>query len=330
MKPFDYVRVGGAEDLAQASAGRFLAGGTNLIDLMKHEIETPDRLFDITRADLPTQDLASVEPREDGLRIGALVTNADLAASEQVRRRYPVLAEALLSGASPQLRNKATTGGNLLQRTRCPYFYDRARACNKRQPGTGCDAMGGFNRMHAVLGTSEACIAAHPSDMAVAMAALDVRVETRKADGTKRSLSLDELYRLPGDAPEKDHVLDPGELITAVVLPAQVPSRQAYRKVRDRASYAFALVSAAVVVELDAGRIRNPRIALGGVAPRPWRARRAETRLEGQAPSRALFLQTMTEEFEAARGHGHNDFKIDLAPRLVADMLGELTETTHD
>ncbi|WP_417691671.1 FAD binding domain-containing protein [Roseibium sp.] len=321
MKPFDYSRLDSPDALSPLGAGKFLAGGTNLIDLMKHEIETPDALVDVTRAGMK-----EISQQPDGsIRIGSQISNTDLAANSDVRQNYPVLSEALLSGATQQLRNKATTGGNFLQRTRCQYFYDTARACNKRDPGSGCDAMKGLNRFHAILGASSSCIAVHPSDMAVAMAALDAEVLTRKVDGVERRIPASELHRLPGDAPERDHVLENGELITAVDLPASPPRLQSYRKVRDRSSYAFAVVSAAVALDLDDGRMSNVRIALGGVAHKPWRASRAETALEGQMPSREMFLKAMKEEMSEAQGHGHNDFKIDLLPRVVAGVLRDLT-----
>jgi xanthine dehydrogenase YagS FAD-binding subunit len=242
-----------------------------------------------------------------------------------IRRDYPVLSSALLSGATQQLRNKATTGGNLLQRTRCQYFYDTARACNKREPGSGCDALDGLNRFHAILGASENCIAVHPSDMAVAMAALGAVVVTRKRDGTEGRIPVTELHRLPGDRPDLDHVLDEGELIVAVELPASPPRLQSYRKVRDRSSYAFAVLSAAIALDLEDGHMRNLRIALGGVAHKPWRATKAEAMLEGKMPEAALFMEALEQEMADAEGHGHNNFKKILAPRVVVAMLRELT-----
>ena len=273
MKTFDYVKAG-TPDEAVAAAGaniRFIAGGTNLLDLMKLEIETPDRLVDISRLDLR----AIEETDTGGLRIGALVPNADLAADARVRERYPVLARALLAGASGQLRNMATTGGNLLQRTRCSYFYDTTMPCNKRAPGSGCSAMEGYNRMNAILGGSDQCIAVHPSDMAVAMLALDAVVHTQTGDGNTRLIPLDDLYRLPGDTPHIETALAADELITHVELPPAPLGEQRYRKVRDRASYAFALVSIAAVIDIEDGRISQAALAFGGLAPRPWRDRRA-------------------------------------------------------
>lgn len=320
MKPFDYQRLETPEHLGHVEAGRFLGGGTNLIDLMKHQIETPDVLVDVTRAGMDR-----IEERGDAVLIGSQVSNTDLASHPLIRRDYPVLSSALLSGASQQLRNKATTGGNLLQRTRCQYFYDTARACNKREPGSGCDALDGLNRFHAILGASENCIAVHPSDMAVAMAALGAVVVTRKRDGTEGRIPVTELHRLPGDRPDLDHVLDEGELIVAVELPASPPRLQSYRKVRDRSSYAFAVVSAAIALDLEDGHMRNLRIALGGVAHKPWRATKAEAMLEGKMPEAALFMEALEQEMADAEGHGHNDFKKILAPRVVVAMLRELT-----
>lgn len=320
MKPFDYQRLETPEHLGHVDAGRFLGGGTNLIDLMKHQIETPDVLVDVTRAGMDR-----IEERGDAVLIGSQVSNTDLASHPLIRRDYPVLSSALLSGATQQLRNKATTGGNLLQRTRCQYFYDTARACNKREPGSGCDALDGLNRFHAILGASENCIAVHPSDMAVAMAALGAVVVTRKRDGTEGRIPVTELHRLPSDRPDLDHVLDEGELIVAVELPASPPRLQSYRKVRDRSSYAFAVVSAAIALDLEDGHMRNLRIALGGVAHKPWRATKAEAMLEGKMPEAALFMEALEQEMADAEGHGHNDFKQILAPRVVVAMLRELT-----
>ncbi len=325
MKLFDYARADSPAEAAQAAsapATRFIAGGTNLLDLMKLQIETPDRLVDISRLDL-----ADVEDTDDGgLRIGALVPNADLAAHPAVRSRYPVLARALLAGASAQLRNKATTAGNLLQRTRCYYFYDTSSRCNKRAPGTGCDAREGFNRILAVLGTSEHCIATHPSDMAVAMRALDAAVVTLGADGDRRRIALADFFRLPGDTPQLENVLRQGELITHVELPP-VPgdARQTYRKVRDRASYAFALVSIAGVVRVEEGRIASAALAFGGLAHMPWRDAAVEAALVGQAPSPAVFDAAADALLRDARGFGSNDFKIPLARRTLAATLKELT-----
>ncbi|MES2096020.1 MAG: xanthine dehydrogenase family protein subunit M [Pseudomonadota bacterium] len=323
MKPFGYAR---AESLdaalsAGAAGARFIAGGTNLIDLMKLQVETPGRLVDIGRLDL-----AEVEELADGgVRIGALVPNADLAAHPLIRSRYPVLARALLAGASAQLRNKASAGGNLLQRTRCYFFYDTASPCNKRDPGSGCAAIGGFNRIHAVLGGSARCIATHPSDMAVALRALDAVVVTAIAGGEGRRIALGDLYLLPGDTPEIETVLRPGELITAIELPAPPPGRQLYRKVRDRASYAFALVSVAAVVAVEDGTITSARLAFGGLAPMPWRSHEAEAALVGQPAGTAAFEAAADALLRDARGQGHNDFKIVLARRTLIACLRDLT-----
>lgn len=325
MKSFDYVKADSPE-AAVAAAGEathFIAGGTNLLDLMKLQIETPARLVDISRLDLGTIG----ETAEGGLSIGALVTNSDLAQDQRVRARYPVLSRAILAGASPQLRNKATTGGNLLQRTRCYYFYDTARACNKREPGIGCAAQGGFNRIMAVLGTSDDCIATHPSDMAVAMRALDAAVVTLQPGGDRRRIALADFYRLPGDTPQIETVIQPGELITHVELPPPPPGRQIYRKVRDRASYAFALVSVAGILSVEEGKIAHASLAFGGLGTVPWRDPAVEAALIGQAPSIAVFEAAADALLASARGQGSNDFKIPLARRVLIATLRDLTET---
>lgn len=316
MKPFSYER---AEDVAGAlkavtsrPGAKFLAGGTNLIDLMKLRIETPTHLVDVNH--LP---LAAIEETpQGGLRIGALVRNHVLAGDRRVRTRYPVLSEALLAGASGQLRNRATTAGNLLQRTRCFYFYNPGTPCNKREPGSGCGALQGLNRIHAILGESTACIATHPSDMAVAMAALDAQVECVSASGAQRSVPLDDFHTLPGEHPEVETVLRPDELITAVTLPPPPEGGQAYRKIRDRASYAFALVSVAVA---------GGRVALGSVAHKPWRARRAEAALASGATS----AEAADAELAPAKGYGGNDFKIPLARRAIVRTLAQAQEAAH-
>ncbi|WP_203309656.1 FAD binding domain-containing protein [Sphingomonas beigongshangi] len=324
MKTFTYEKATTVDeavrDIDRAGA-KFIAGGTNLLDLMKLQVETPDKLVDISR--LP---LGEIEEREDGgLTIGALVPNADLAADPRVIAKYPVLSRALLAGASGQLRNKATTGGNLLQRTRCYYFYDTAMPCNKREPGAGCSAIGGFNRILAVLGTSENCIATHPGDMPVAMRALDATIVTLKADGDKRRISIHDFYRLPGDRPDLETVLEPGELITHVELPAPPEGRQVYRKVRDRASYAFALVSVAGVVKVADGKIASAALAFGGLGSMPWRDGAVEAALVGQAPSDAAFAAAADALLADAKGYGSNDFKIPLARRVLIATLRELT-----
>ena len=326
MKPFTYDRADSAEAAVRDTGEgvKFIAGGTNLIDLMKLQIETPAKLVDISR--LP---LDQIEARDGGgLSIGALVPNSDLAADARVIEGYEVLSRALLAGASGQLRNKATTGGNLLQRTRCYYFYDTAMACNKRTPGSGCSAMGGYNRIMAVLGASEHCIATHPSDMAVAMRALDATAVTLKPDGDRRRIAIGDFYRLPGDTPEIETVLEPGELITAVELPAPVEgARHSYRKVRDRASYAFALVSVAAVVKVEDGKIAHAALAFGGLAHMPWRSAEAEAVLVGQAPSPTLFAKAADVLLTGAKGHGDNDFKIPLVRRTLIATLKDLTGT---
>ncbi len=324
MKSFAYERAETPEaavrDIDGATA-RFIAGGTNLLDLMKLQVETPTKLVDISRLDL-----ASIDRRDDGgLTIGALVPNSDLAADPQVIAGYEVLSRALLAGASGQLRNKASTGGNLLQRTRCYYFYDTASRCNKRSPGSGCDAIGGVNRILAVLGTSPHCIATHPSDMAVAMRALDATILTLKPDGDRRRISIHALYRLPGDTPHIETVLEPGELITHVELPKPVAGRQVYRKVRDRASYAFALVSVAAIVAVEEGRIASASLAFGGLGPMPWRNAAVEAALVGQAPSADAFAAAADALVADARGYGANDFKIPLARRTLIATLRDLT-----
>jgi len=313
MKSFTYERAHSAAEAAavagRVSGAKFIAGGTNLLDLMKLEIETPAHLIDVNGLAL---DKIETTP-EGGLRIGALVRNTDLAADPRVRRDYAVLSRALLAGASGQLRNKATTAGNLLQRTRCPYFYDTNQPCNKRQPGSGCAAIGGFSRQHAVVGVSEACIATHPSDMAVAMRALDARIETVRADGTTRSIPIAEFYRLPGDTPQIETALTPGELITAVTLPKPVGGTHIYHKVRDRASYAFALVSVGAIVQRDG----TGRVALGGVAHRPWRLETAEAEMPRGA-------KAVTEKLLAgARPTHENAFKLPLVERTLAAALAE-------
>jgi len=325
MRPFDYLRADsiGAASQAAHSGATFIAGGTNLIDLMQLEVMVPERLVDISRLDL-----GGIEATADGgLRIGALVTNADLAADARIRRDHPVLARALLSGASPQLRNKATTGGNLLQRTRCYYFYDPSQPCNKREPGSGCGAIGGVNRIHAILGASAQCIATHPSDMAVALRALDAEVETESVDGARRRFPLADLHRLPGDTPERDTELAQGELVTAVILPPAKAGHQQYHKVRDRASYAFALVSLASVIEMEGERIASLALAFGGVAHKPWRDPSVEEVLVGKVPSEELFDHAADTLLRDAKGAGSNNFKIPLTRRVLKAALRQATRT---
>ena len=329
MRIFDYQRAESVEQAVAAALApdaRFIAGGTNLLDLMKLQIETPARLVDISR--LP---LASVDAAPDGgLRIGSMVRNSDLAANTRVRTDYPLLSRALLAGASAQLRNKASTGGNLMQRTRCYYFYDLSQPCNKRKPGSGCAALHGFNRIHAVLGASDQCIAVQSSDMAVALRALDANVETLAGDGRRRVIPIADFHRLPGAEPERETALEQGELITAVTLPAPVGGRQKYRKVRDRASYAFALVSVAAVLDMgQSDEILSARIALGGVAHKPWRAEQAERALIGRPADAAAFDAAADILLAGARGHGHNDFKIGLARRTLHAVLGAAAANRH-
>ncbi|MFG1709725.1 FAD binding domain-containing protein [Nonomuraea sp. M3C6] len=329
MKPFRYQR---ADDVATAVAtvagelgASFLAGGTNLVDLMKMEVATPDVLIDVRHL---VSDRIEELP-DGGLRIGAGMLNSELAADRRIRHRYPMLSQAILAGASYQLRNLATTGGNFLQRTRCVYFRDVTTPCNKREPGSGCSARGGHERDLAILGASEACAATHPSDMAVAMAALDAVVRTRGPAG-ERTIPVTELHRLPGDAPERDTVLERGELITAVDLPPlPIAAASRYRKVRDRASYAFALVSVAAAVEVGDGLIRDVRLALGGVAHKPWRALTAERALRGAPATEESFRAAAEAELAAAQPLPGNAFKVPLARNTIVSMLRALTRETR-
>ena len=313
MKPFSYERASSPAEAAAAvmrhPGAKFIAGGTNLLDLMKLQIEAPTHLVDVNGLAL---DKIEATP-DGGLRIGALVRNTALAADERVRRDYGVLSRALLAGASAQLRNKATTAGNLLQRTRCPYFYDTDQPCNKRQPGSGCSAIGGHTRQHAVIGASQACIATHPSDMAVAMRVLDATVETVKPDGARRVIPIADFHRLPGDTPNVETALQPGELITSVSLPRPTGGTHIYRKVRDRASYAFALVSVAAVVQRDG----SGRVALGGVAHKPWRDEAADAALPQGAKAAAARL------LAGARTTEDNAFKLPLVERTLAAVLAQ-------
>jgi xanthine dehydrogenase YagS FAD-binding subunit len=292
---------------------------------MKLEVERPSHLVDISR--LPLTDIEELP--DGGLRIGAQATNSDTAADARVRTHYPVLTQALVAGASGQLRNKASVGGNLLQRTRCPYFYDTAAGCNKRDPGSGCSAIGGFNRIHAILGVSDACIATHPSDMAVAMTVLEAQVELLDADGSARRVAVTDFHRLPGDTPHIETVLRPGEMITGVVLPPPPPGRQIYRKVRDRASYEFALVSVAVIVATDRGTISSARVAFGGVAHKPWRSVEAEAALTGHPAAMATYRAAAEAAMRDAVGRGHNDFKIELARRTLCRTLAQAAQATE-
>jgi xanthine dehydrogenase YagS FAD-binding subunit len=328
MINFEYVR---ARDLADAvreitaePAAKFIAGGTNLIDLMKYDVERPMRLIDITH--LPLNNVE--ETANGGLRIGALVPNSDLAYHPLIEKRYPLLSSAILAGASQQLRNMASTGGNLMQRTRCFYFYDVATPCNKREPGSGCSAINGINRINAILGTSEACIATHPSDMCVALAALEAKVHVAGAAG-ERAIAFSDFHRLPGDTPQIDTTLKANEIITAIELPAQgFAANYSYLKIRDRLSYAFALVSVAAALELEDGRFKDARLALGGVAHKPWRNPEAEAALRGQPADSNAFAKAAEILLRGAKGFAHNTFKIDLARRAIVRTLAQAANGT--
>jgi len=328
MINFEYTRANDVADavrqIAADPAAKFIAGGTNLIDLMKGDVERPTRLIDVSR--LP---LTSIEETSDGgLRIGALVPNSDLAYNPLIQQRYPILASAILAGASQQLRNMASTGGNLLQRTRCFYFYDTATPCNKREPGSGCSAINGVNRINAILGTSEACIATHPSDMCVALAALEAKVHVVGPAG-ERAIAFAEFHRLPGDTPQLDTNLRRDEIVTAVELPKDgFAANYTYLKIRDRLSYAFALVSIAAALDLEGGTIKEARVALGGVAHKPWRSEEAEAALRGQPAAAESFAQTADLLLRDARGYGHNNFKIDLARRGIVRALTQAARGT--
>jgi xanthine dehydrogenase YagS FAD-binding subunit len=328
MNNFGYTRATDVADavrqIAADPAAKFIAGGTNLIDLIKEHVARPSRLIDITQ--LPLDKVA--ETSDGGLRIGALVPNSELAYHPQIEARYPLLSSAILAGASQQLRNMASTGGNLLQRTRCLYFYDTTTPCNKREPGSGCSAINGINRMHAILGTSEHCIATHPSDMCVALAVLDARVLASGREG-ERSIAFADFHRLPGDAPQLDTNLRPDEIITAIELPRKGFARNyTYLKVRDRLSYAFALVSVAVGLDLEGETIRQARFALGGVAHKPWRNPAAEAALAGARASGETFAGAADIVLRDARGFGHNDFKVELARRVIVRALTQAARGT--
>ena len=327
MNPYSYTRARDVADAVRAAAAqdvKFIAGGTNLLDLMKENVERPRQLVDINHLGLDQVQ----DTDQGGLRIGALVRNADLAADRRVVERYPLLSSALLAGASPQLRNMATTGGNVMQRTRCYYFYDVDTPCNKRTPGSGCGAIGGVTRIHAILGSSEHCIATHPSDMCVAMAALEAEVEVTGPDGA-RSIAFADFHRLPGDTPQIDNNLAPGELITGVTLPKESYSRHySYLKIRDRLSYAFALVSVAAALRIEDGRIAEARVALGGVAHKPWRLPEMEAGLAGRRPDAGAFGDFADRLLQGAQGRGDNDFKIELARRAVVRALTQAAQAT--
>jgi xanthine dehydrogenase YagS FAD-binding subunit len=328
MINFEYARARDVADavrmIATDPAAKFIAGGTNLIDLMKEDVERPSRLIDISR--LPLKNVE--ENAEGGIRIGALVPNSDLAWHPLIEQRYPLLRNAILAGASQQLRNMASTGGNLVQRTRCAYFYDTATPCNKREPGAGCSAIGGVNRIHAILGTSESCIATHPSDMCVALIALDAKVHVTGPAG-ERVIAFHDFHRLPGDTPQIDTNLNPSEIIVAVELPAQGFSKNySYLKIRDRLSYAFALVSIAAALELEGDTIKQARLALGGVAHKPWRDAAAEGALRGQPANQATFTHAADLLLRDAKGYEHNAFKIDLARRGIVRTLTQAAQAT--
>jgi xanthine dehydrogenase YagS FAD-binding subunit len=328
MINFQYARATDVADAVRQIAAnpeaRFIAGGTNLLDLMKEDVEKPTRLIDISR--LPLKEVT--ETAAGGLRIGALVPNTDLAYHPLVERRYPILSSAIMSGASQQLRNMASTGGNLLQRTRCYYFYDTATPCNKREHGSGCSAIAGFNRMHGILGTSDACIAVHPSDMCVALMVLDAKVHVTGPNG-ERAIAFADFHRLPENTPQRDTNLAPDEIVTAVELPARgFPTNYTYLKIRDRLSYAFALVSVAAALELDAGIIREARLGLGGVAHKPWRDTGAEAALRGRPADEAAFTQTADMVLQGAKGYAHNAFKVDLARRAIVRGLTQAANGT--
>ena len=327
MNRFDYARASDVAEAVRDGAGdhvRYLAGGTNLIDLMKENVERPARIVDINRLDLHR-----ITERDDGgLRLGALATNADTAYDSLIEERYPLLSSAILAGASPQLRNAATNGGNLNQRTRCYYFYDTATPCNKREPGSGCGAVGGVNRIHAILGASPSCIATHPSDMCVALAVLNAQVQVTGHEGD-RTIAFEDYHRLPGDEPWRDNTLKPGELVTAIDLPPEkFSTNYTYLKLRDRLSYAFALVSVAVAMKLEDGRIADVRIAVGGVAHKPWRRREAEDAIRNEAPSTQAFDTAANALLAGAVGQGENDFKIALAKKAIVRALEQAAAGT--
>ena len=329
MNDFGYLRPETLDQAVMAiaadPAAKVIAGGTNLIDLMKYNVERPERVIDITR--LPLREITETE--SGGLLIGALVPNSDLAYDERIQSRYPLLASAILAGASPQLRNSATTGGNLLQRTRCYYFYDPGTPCNKREPGTGCPAIEGQNRIHAILGTSEHCIATHPSDMCVGLAALEATIHVQGQNG-RRAIPISEFHRLPGDQPQIDTTLRHDEIITAVELPppSGFGSHYTYLKLRDRLSYAFALVSVAAALEIEGGKVTKARLALGGVAHKPWRDTAAEALLVGNAPDRDSFAAAADQILKDATGYSHNAFKIELARRAIVRALSQAASGT--
>jgi xanthine dehydrogenase YagS FAD-binding subunit len=321
MRPFKYVRASDADAAARAVAAnpraKFLAGGTNILDLMKEDVERPDELVDLTRLKL-----AEIKAASGGVSIGALAKNTDTANHPLIRKDYPLLTQAIVAGASGQLRNMATNGGNLMQRTRCQYFYDTAMPCNKREPGTGCGALEGLNRIHAILGWSEKCVATYPGDMANALYALEAVVRVRGADGRERTIPVGDFHRLPGDTPERDNNLQHGELIVAIDLPKSPFAKNSYYlKVRDRASYAFALVAVAAALDLSGGRVRQSRLVLGGVAHKPWRSPEAEAALTGKPASEETFRQAAEAALRDAKPLAHNAYKVELGKRAVVRAL---------
>lgn len=316
MKNFNYTRATTIQDVVGTSQAMLIAGGTNLVDRMKVFLDEPTQVVDISRLDLK-----KIESTSDGLRLGALVTNTQVADHPQVRQNYPILSRAILAGASQQIRNVATVGGNLMQRTRCPYYYDTAFDCNKRQPGSGCAAATGINRIHAIFGASDKCVAVNPSDMCVALAALDAVVEVEGVLG-RRQIPFIEFHRLPGNQPERDTVLEEGEIITAVILPANINAKSGvYLKLRDRASYSFALISVAAILDIDDNKICNARIALGGVAHKPWRTQEAEQFLVGKAVDETLFQQAAELALRNAQPLEHNKFKVEMSKRAIRRAL---------
>lgn len=328
MINFDYVKVSSSKSAIDAlnkdAASQFIAGGTNLVDLMKHGLAAPEKLIDIT--DLP---LINIEQQKGSIRIGALALNSTVAENELIIKKLPLLSQALKTGASPQLRNMATVGGNMMQRTRCSYFYDTTMPCNKRQPGTGCSALKGYNRMHAIFGASDNCIAVHPSDMCVALAALDATVVVSSNKGERRIPFLD-FHRLPGNTPQIDNNLQRGELITAVEIPENdnLAKNSLYMKIRDRASYAFALVSVAAALDIKGNTIQNARLAMGGVAHKPWRLTSAENFLKGKPASITNFQQAANIAIHEAKGYGYNNFKLKLAPNTIIETLKQVVSNT--
>lgn len=332
MRPFQYTKVNDADAAVQAVSAnvnaQFLAGGTNLIDLMKEDVARPGELVDITRLNLTQINTVAAS---GNLSIGALAKNSDTANHPLVRQNYPLLTQAILAGASGQIRNMATNGGNLNQRTRCPYFYDTAMPCNKREPGSGCAAIEGINRNHAIFGWSEQCVAVYPSDMAIALAALDAIVLVQRADGTQRSIAFTDYHRLPENNPEKDNHLNQGELITAIELPKnKFADKSYYLKVRDRSSYAFALVSVAAALETDGNQIKQARVAMGGVAHKPWRALEAEKFLTGKAATEANFQAAAAAQMRNARPLEHNQFKVELGKRMIEQALMQAMKMAGD